>query len=345
MPGHDIVVVGTSAGGVEALATLVSALPPNFPAAIFVVLHTPAHSPSFVPKILSRSGLLEAVQASDSMEIEHGLIYVSPPDHHMLVERGRVRVVRGPKENRHRPAVDPLFRSAALAYGPRVVGVILTGALDDGTAGLRAVKRRSGIAIVQDPDEAIFPGMPLSALEHVQVDYILPLAAISQLLVRLANEPVKEEAGDAMSEDLEKETQIAQVDTTLMRADKQNGTPSVFSCPECGGVLWELQDGDMLRFRCRVGHAFSIESMFAEQSEALETALWVALKTLEESADLSRRMAQQAHLRGQKRLASRYEAKLQEAEQRIALLRRALIKSETIAEDERPATEQQLDKT
>ncbi|HEX6556713.1 MAG TPA: chemotaxis protein CheB [Ktedonobacteraceae bacterium] len=345
MPGHDIVVVGTSAGGVEALATLVSALPPDFPAAIFVVLHTPAHSPSFVPKILSRSGPLEAVQASDSMEIEHGRIYVSPPDHHMLVERGKVRVVRGPKENRHRPAVDPLFRSAALAYGPRVVGVILTGALDDGTAGLRDVKRRSGIAIVQDPGEAIFPGMPLSALEHVQVDYILPLAAISQLLVRLANEPVKEEAGDAMSEDLEKETQIVQMDTSLMRADKQNGTPSVFSCPECGGVLWELQDGDMLRFRCRVGHAFSIESMFAEQSEALETALWGALKTLEESADLSWRMAQQAHMRGQKRLASRYEAKLQEAEQRIALIRRALIKSETIAEDERPATEQQLDKT
>jgi len=344
MPGHDIVVVGTSAGGVEALATLVSTLPPELPAAIFVVLHIPAHSPSFVSDILGRSGLLETVQASDGMEVEHGRIYVAPPDHHMLVERGNVRIVRGPKENRHRPAVDPLFRSAALAYGPRVVGVILTGALDDGTAGLLAVKRHSGIAIVQDPDEAIYPGMPLSALEHVQVDHILPLAAIGPLLVRLVSDQVKEEAGNHMSEDLEKETQKAQMDTTLMRADEQDGAPSVFSCPECSGVLWEVQDGNMLRFRCRVGHAFSIGSMFAEQSEALETALWVAMKTLEESADLSRRMMQQANMRGQKRLASRNEAKLREAEQRIALIKRALIKSETIAEDKRPATEQQLDK-
>ena len=239
--------------------------------------------------------------------------------------------------------------------------MILTGVLDDGTAGLRAVKRYSGIAIVQDPDEAIYPGMPLSAIEHVQVDHILPLAAIGPLLVRMASEPVKEEAGNHMSEDLEKETQKAQMDTTLMRADEQDGTPSVFSCPECGGVLWEIPDGNTLRFRCRVGHAFSIESMFAEQSEALETALWVAMKTLEESADLSRRMMQQANMRGQKRLASRNEAKLREAEQRIALIKRALIKSETnaasnpsivqwniksetIAEDKRPATEQQLDK-
>jgi len=270
MPGHDIVVVGTSAGGVEALATLVSTLPPELPAAIFVVLHIPAHSPSFVSDILGRSGLLETVQASDGMEVEHGRIYVAPPDHHMLVERGNVRIVRGPKENRHRPAVDPLFRSAALAYGPRVVGVILTGALDDGTAGLLAVKRHSGIAIVQDPDEAIYPGMPLSALEHVQVDHILPLAAIGPLLVRLASDQVKEEAGNHMVEDLEKEMQKAQMDTTLMRADEQDGAPSVFSCPECSGVLWEVQDGNMRRFRCRVGHAFSIGSMFAEQSEALE---------------------------------------------------------------------------
>ena len=345
MPGHDIVVVGASAGGVEALETLVRTLPPGLPAAIFVVLHVPAQSPSFLPVILSRSGLLETVQASDGLEIKHGHIYVAPPDHHMLVERGNVRVVRGPKENRHRPAVDPLFRSAALAYGPRVVGMILTGALDDGTAGLQAVKRRGGITIVQDPDEAFYPGMPLSALQHVQVDYTLPLAAIGQLLVRLTSEPVKEEAGDPMSEGLEKETQKAQMDTTLMQADKQDGIPSVFSCPECGGVLWEVQDGNILRFRCRVGHGFSTESMFAEQSEALETALWIALKTLQESADLSRRMAQQAHLRSQKRLASRFEAKLQEAEQRIMLIKRALMKSETIVDDERPVSGQQPDKT
>src|SRR5256885_4553560 len=179
MPGHDIVVVGTSAGGVEALATLVSTLPPRLPAAIFVVLHISAHSPSFVPDILDRSGLLETVQASDGMEIKHGRIYVAPPDHHMLVGHGNVRVVRGPKENRHRPAVDPLFRSAALAYGPRVVGVILTGALDDGTAGLRAVKRCGGLAVVQDPRDALFPSMPQSALQHVRVDHCLSVGEIA----------------------------------------------------------------------------------------------------------------------------------------------------------------------
>lgn len=345
MPGHDIVVVGASAGGVEALETLVRTLPPGLPAAIFVVLHIPAHSPSFVPDILRRSGVLETVQASDGMEIKRSCIYVAPPDHHMLVERGIVRVERGPKENRHRPAIDPLFRSAALAYGPRIVGVILTGALDDGTAGLQAVKRLGGIVIVQDPEEASYAGMPLSALQHVQVDYTLPLAAIGQQLVRLAREPVKEEAGDPISKDLEKETQKVHMDTTLMRADEQDGTPSVFSCPECGGVLWEMQDGEILRFRCRVGHAFSTESMFAQQSEALEAALWVALKALQENADLSRRMAQQAHGRGQKRLASRLEVKLQEAEQRIALIKRALIQSEPIANDEHPVAEQRPDKT
>src|SRR5437660_250222 len=174
MPGHDIIVVGASAGGVETLTTITRALPRNLPAAIFIVLHIPAQSPSFLPNILNRFGVLDAVHPEDGTQIEHGHIYVAPPDHHMLVEYGKIRIVRGPKENRHRPAVDPLFRSAAAVYGPRVTGVILTGSLDDGTAGLLAVKRHSGIAIVQDPDEAIYPGMPLSALEHVQVDHILP---------------------------------------------------------------------------------------------------------------------------------------------------------------------------
>src|SRR6266487_2533947 len=217
MAGHDIIVVGASAGGVEALVTLARSLKRNLQAAVFVVLHIPAHSPSFLPEILNRAGPVKAVQATDEMQIEHGHIYIASPDHHMLMEQGKVCVIRGPKENRHRPAIDPLFRSAALAYGPRVAGVILSGTLDDGTAGLIAIKKRGGVAIVQDPDEAIYPGMPRSALEHVQVDHILPLAAIGPLLVRLASEPVKEEAGNHMSEDLKKETQKAQMDTTLMR--------------------------------------------------------------------------------------------------------------------------------
>src|SRR5437588_11068380 len=193
MPGHDIIVVGASAGGVEALVTLARSLQRNLQAAVFVVLHIPAQSPSLLPEILGRAGPLKAVQATDDMQIEQGHIYVAPPDHHMLMELGKVRVVRGPKENRHRPAVDPLFRSAALAYGPRVIGVILTGALDDGTAGLLAVKRRGGIAVVQDPSEAMYPSMPSSALAHVEVDHVLSLADIGPLLGRLASQEAKNE--------------------------------------------------------------------------------------------------------------------------------------------------------
>ena len=328
MPGHDIIVVGASAGGVEALVTLARSLQRNLQAAVFVVLHIPAQSPSLLPEILGRAGPLKAVQATDDMQIEPGHIYVAPPDQHMLMELGKVCVVRGPKENRHRPAVDPLFRSAALAYGPRVIGVILTGALDDGTAGLLAVKRRGGIAIVQDPDEALYPSMPLSALENVEVDYTLPLASIGPQLGQLAGKRAKEEGGYPVSEDMEKETKLAEMDLALMHNNQSVGIPSAFSCPECGGVLWEIQDGDLLRFRCRVGHAFSVESVLAEQSDALEEALWVALKTLQESADLAQRLAQQAHRRGQEWLAKRFDEKQHDALHRAALIRRVLLKNE-----------------
>ena len=190
---HDIIVVGSSAGGVEALIKLVSQLPASLPASIFIVLHIPAHGPSLLPDILSRSCPLQVSHPVDGEEVKYGCIYVASPDHHLLVEHGYVRVVRGPRENRHRPAIDPLFRSAARTYGPRVVGVILTGALDDGTAGLLAIKRRGGIAIVQDPRDALYPSMPLSALAHVKVDYNVPLSEIGAWLIRLAAEQTEEE--------------------------------------------------------------------------------------------------------------------------------------------------------
>jgi len=330
MPGHDIIVIGASAGGVEALVTITRTLPPDLPAAVFVVLHIPAHSPSLLANILSRSGPLKAVQPMDREGVEHGCIYVAPPDQHLLVENGKVRVVHGPRENRHRPAIDPLFRSAAQVYGPRVVGVILTGALDDGTAGLLAVKRRGGIAVVQNPQEALYSGMPLSALRNVTVDYTLPLANIGILLRKLAGEKAKEEEGYLVPEDMEKETSIVEMDPSLMHDSERVGVgvPSAFSCPECGGVLWEIQDGAMQRFRCRVGHAYTIESMLAEQSETLENALWAALKTLQESADLSRRMAQQARNRGQHWAAQRFEERLHNVKQRMTLIRQALMKGE-----------------
>src|SRR5215203_640683 len=195
MPGRDIVVVGTSAGGVEALRTLVGGLPKHFPGSVFVVMHTAADAPGVLAQILDRSGPLPAINASNHDGIRPGYIYVAPPDFHLLLEPGHVRLSHGPKENRFRPAVDPLFRSAAQHFGPRVVGVILTGSLDDGTSGLWAVKSLGGAAVVQDPDEAFMSSMPQSALEHVEVDYKLPLAEIPGVLARLASMTVAGQRG------------------------------------------------------------------------------------------------------------------------------------------------------
>jgi two-component system chemotaxis response regulator CheB len=254
---------------------------------------------------------------------------VASPDYHLLLERGLLRQMHGPKENRHRPAIDPLFRSAAYYYGPRVVGVILTGALDDGTAGLLAVKRRGGIAVVQDPKEALYPSMPNSALAHVEVDYCLPLAKIGAVLVHLVQQQAQDESAYPAPDDLEQETRYASMeDQETLDSDERLGTPSTYSCPDCGGVLWELQDGDLIRFRCRVGHAFSVESVLAAQSEQLETALWAALKTLEENASLSKRIAQQARRRGQEWLARSFEEKSRAAEQRAVTIREVLKKEE-----------------
>ena len=329
MPGHDTIVIGASAGGVEALVKLVGQLPKNLPASIFIVLHIPAQSPSLMPGILTRSGPLVATHPDDDEEIKQGHIYVAPPDQHLLIERGRVRVMRGPKENRHRPAIDPLFRSAAYIYGPRVVGVVLTGSLDDGTAGLWSVKQRGGIAVVQDPDEALYPSMPRSALAHVQVDYCLPLADIGATLVQLANQQAEEEGAYPVPEDMEKEVKYVEMaDENTISSSERVGNPSAFSCPECGGVLWEFHDGELLRFRCRVGHAFSVDSVLSAQVEQLENALWTALKTLEENASLSRRMAQQAHTRGQEWLARSFEERLRNAEQRSLIIRQVLQKKE-----------------
>ena len=330
MAGHDIIVVGASAGGVEALSTLVRDLPPDLPAAVFVVLHIPAQSTSMLPSILQRAGALPVVQATDGIAIRQGCIYVAPPDHHLLVERGFVRVVRGPRENRHRPAVDPLFRTAARAYGPRVAGVVLTGALDDGTAGLQAIKTRGGVAIVQDPVDAFFPGMPQSAMENVEVDHCLPLSGIAPLLVRLAREPADDEGAYPVPEEMDFEARIAEMDPAALWGEKRPGVPSIFSCPECKGVLYEMHDGELLRFRCQVGHAYSPKSMLVEQSETLEAALWVALNTLEENANLVRRLAKQSRERNHGHVAARFEEKVRDAEQRAAVIREVLSKGEPI---------------
>lgn len=328
MPGHDIIVIGGSAGGVEALRELMRGLPPDLPAAVFAVLHVTPAAPSALPEILSRNSALPARHAVDGEAIEYGRVYVAPPDHHLLVESERVRVVRGPKENRVRPAADPLFRSAAKFYGPRVVGVVLTGALDDGTAGLAAIKRRGGVAVVQDPEEALYSGMPRSALENVAVDHCLPLAGIAPLLGRLAMAPAQEAAAYPVSEFLEVETRIARNEEADMEDVGKLGTPSAFTCPECKGALWELNDGELLRFRCHVGHAFSIESLAADQTEQLESALWAALQSLEQNAALLRRMAARARERNHQISLMRYEDNVQRVERHAAVIREVLRNNE-----------------
>ena len=312
----------------EALSNLARQLPADIPAAIFIVLHLPAQTPSLLPVILDRISPLEVSQAINGEKIQHGRVYVAPPDFHMLVERDVVRVIRGPKENRYRPAVDPLFRSAALAYGPRTVGVILTGALDDGTVGMRALKSRGGIGVVQDPREALYSGMPSSAIENTEVDYILPLAEIPSLLMRLATTEAKEEGAYPVPDDLKTEGKIAE---QVMNSDEmiasveKLGKTSAFTCPECHGTLWELHDGELLRYRCHVGHAFTVDNLEAEQSEALEDALWSGLRALEEKVALAKRMATRAHERKNYRAAESFQNKAAIASQHAEIVRRILL--------------------
>lgn len=324
MANHDLIVIGASAGGVEALRTLVGGLPADLPAAVGVVLHMPPTAPSMLPAILERAGRLPAHHPADGEALHPGQIYVAPPDHHLLIDVGQVRVVRGPRENRSRPAVDPLFRTAARAFGPRVIGVVLTGLLDDGTAGLAAIKQRGGLAVVQDPVDALYTGMPRSAVESVAVDYCLPVVQIGSLLARLVLEPAPPEEDFPVPRTMEIESRIAEREAGMMQDTEIIGTPSTLACPECHGTLWEVQDGDLIRFRCRVGHAYSVESMLAEHSESLEAALWSALRALEESADLTRRLETQARSRHHHRAADRFAERANERESHASVLRQVL---------------------
>jgi two-component system chemotaxis response regulator CheB len=340
MPHRDIVVLGASAGGVEALSTVLRPLPEDLPAALFVVLHTSAESPGVLAQILDRDAKIPVHEASDGEPIRHGRVYVARPDRHLMLEERRVRVVRGPKQNRHRPALDPLFRSAALAFGPRVIGVVLTGNLDDGTAGLRAIKDRGGLAIVQDPREARFPGMPQSALNHVEVDRVLALAAIAGALQAAVEEPL-EMVQPPPRPDLQVEAR-SDAGEGHMEDMEAIGTPSVFSCPECSGTLWEVGHADLLRFRCRVGHAYTAENLVGEQAEAAEDALWAALRSLEENVTLARRMAERfGRTPAAASLSGRYAQKAETLDKQARDLRRLLTDkapAEKIPQEEPQAT-------
>ena len=321
-----IIVIGASAGGVEALSRVVSSLPANLPAAVFVVLHISSTGPSMLPEILTRAGNLPAHQPADGEPIVPGRIYVPLPDHHLLINPGHVKISRGPRENNARPAVDPLFRAAARSYGPFVVGVILSGGLDDGTLGLMDVKAYGGVTIVQDPEEAMFPGMPTSAIENVQVDRVAKLDEIGPLLTRLSRETVPAEQGAAfMTRKNGKGHDIAEIGTDDLKTHNMTGPPSRFTCPECGGALWELQNSKLLRYRCHIGHGYTAETLMAAQSEKLEDALWGALRALEETAGMRRRMADRARRCGWEIMARRYDEQAEFSEIRAGVVRSVLV--------------------
>jgi two-component system, chemotaxis family, protein-glutamate methylesterase/glutaminase len=329
MPDHGIVVVGASAGGVEALTDLAASLPGDLPAAVFVVLHLPATGISALPEILRRHGPLPAAHVKDGEPIQPGRVYVAPPDHHVLLRSGHVHLSRGPRENGHRPAIDPLFRSAAREYTTRVIGLVLSGALDDGTAGLLAIKSRGGTTVVQDPADALYPGMPGNALAHVQVDHVAAAPSVGKLLARLiAN--LDEPPGAPAPTDTQAEVEMEGLSLEAFEGNHP-GRPSGFSCPDCDGVLWQIQDGGLERYRCRLGHAWSPESLLTQQSDALEAALWVALRSLEERAALARRLAESARRRGYTITATRFEEQAAEAQQAARLVRDMLLDRGTFA--------------
>lgn len=326
MVNRDVIVIGASAGGVEALRALVFGLPKDLPATVLVVLHLPEGGHSALPAILGRAGCLSAFHPPDGHQLRRGEILVAPPNHHLTVLDGRVHLTHGPRENGHRPAVDTLFRTAARWHGARVIGVVLSGALDDGTAGQVAIAAEGGLIVVQDPDEAIYPGMIRSVMEHVAVDHVAPAAELGRLLDRLTREGLGSAARSSPSPLLRQEAAV--VDLQNPTAPELPGDPAGLGCPQCGGSLFMIKEGTLVRYRCRVGHAWSPESLLAEQSDALESALWMALRTLEDRAALSRRCERSAEERGHGGLAERYRVQAAEAESASRVMRRALEKAQ-----------------
>lgn len=284
---RDLVVIGASAGGVDALQELVRHVPPEFPAAILVVLHVPSTGTSVLPQILARHGSLPAMFARDGDEVVRGQIYVAPADHHLLIQDGRIHLSQGPRENGHRPAIDPLFRSAARAAGPRCIGVVMSGLLDDGATGLRFIKAHGGAAVVHDPGDAHFPSMPKAALALTKADRVVPAKAIGHALCELVDEKL---TGGAADPELDGEDRVEIAETARLLG----GPPTALTCPECGGALWEQDNGATVRFACQVGHAYTLASLMEEQGRELETTLWSAVRSLEERADVHRRLARRA---------------------------------------------------
>ncbi len=320
MPQHDIIAIGASVGGINAMKAIIASFPENLPAAVFVVIHTTEDNPGRLPSLLNRNSKIPVVYASHDSPVQPGRVYLARPGQQLVLERNRMKLTNGPRENRHRPAVDVLFRSAAQAYGSRVVGVVLTGNLDDGTLGLIEIKRREGLAVVQDPDDAFAPSMPRAALEAVKADYVLPIKDIGPHLVRVAT------------------SSLPEPEAIRLVAEPEDGGNGHYSCPECGGTLEEVDIGPNLKFRCRVGHAYGAESLVEDQADAIERALWAGIRSLEEHSEFCGRMARRYKASNRWALTERFRERAEASREHATTLRELLERAEHVRRETDPDT-------
>ncbi len=323
MATSRIIVIGASAGGLEAILTIVRKLPRDLPASIFIVLHSSSSGTTFFTQLVQRACPFVVYTPADGEPINDGHIYLPRADHHLTLRPGVIRVTLGPKVNGFRPAIDPLFRTAARSYGPRAVGVILSGLMDDGTLGLLMIKRQGGVAIVQDPADAMFPDMPENAIANVTADHVVPAAKIADVLQYVVSQRIHEEAEAMLAKDVP--TDVAVSGGKGLEDKIFAGPPSGLTCPHCGGSLWELKEGKITSFRCHTGHGFTTAALMEEQLHSLDGALWSALRALEESAEMRRRLAHRAEVRSQQDLASAYTREAAEFETRADLLREVIL--------------------
>ncbi|MDB5745015.1 MAG: CheB methylesterase [Polaromonas sp.] len=322
-PKRDIVVLGASAGGVEALLGFFRALPAHLDAAVLVVLHIPAHTPSLLDRVLSAVTSLPVTRAQDGEPISKGHVYVASADRHLMLTPQGIRLSRGPKEGRNRPSVDVLFRSAATAFGPRAIGIVLSGVLDDGTAGLWAIKDHQGCTLVQAPSEAMHASMPESAIAHVQVDLVGTVQELADEVVKLVGTAAPD-AGPALAPSnarLSMENAIAMEGNALKAGVMTLGKVSQYTCPDCHGVLVQIEDGAIVRFRCHTGHAFSLKTLLAEINEAVDHGLWATLRAVEERVMLLRQMQSLADAAGAPGEAAQWGRQADESQTRLEPLR------------------------
>jgi two-component system chemotaxis response regulator CheB len=329
MTHRDILAIGTSAGGFEALRFLARELPPDFPAAILVVIHLSSEFQSGLDRILSDAGPLSATFAKDDEPLRSNHIFIAPPKSHLLLDGGRLRLGHGPRENNARPAIDPLFRSIAVCCGPRAVGAVLTGTLGDGASGLEALRQCGGITVVQDPADAAYPQMPQNALRALTPDHVVGLHDIPALLARLAREPAG--APRPVPPGIVIETEIARNGRSTMSTLDRLGHRSVLTCPDCHGVMWEISEGDVTRYRCHVGHAYTADLMSLSLDESLRRALASAARALDERIALARKLHQESHESGHKLLAASWARKVREAEEESRILRESMQRADDIA--------------